>query len=578
MAEIIGAREMARLLDEWVSDKHPFNPGFSPSFGLSDEQRREPVVKTAATFAGFAFMGHGDQAASVGPFILMLGEASELLDYIKNEYPEALGWWHDFSVYVEDRFLAAKLQDLLWIVRYTERQAPAKYARDAIENYLRFYDQALSRDFEHKQIHLHDLLSRVADLSSEINAADEFHPVAGERCRAWLEAASEEDYIWPIRVAERLLESYRPTDLDDYVQALHTHYADSDDHQRRTLRDGLFKLELAMATTDHERSRIRSAAAEMFLAEARLSSHAMFTLAHLRSAGEWAQGSANESRLTREIRDLRSTLDLSAELKEISVEGTIPGQEVQQLRDWIVEPEDFLDSLARLVSLVAGWLQDLGGLQDRLQSARQENRLMDIIPVTYVHHDGFECCRPRSSEERHEKEMATEHANLAVFAAKLWLAESLDAIRDRYALEPATMAEFVTEHGLINQVDGEAFGRAFRHYWSADYDSAANVALPRIESAMRSIAFAVGAPVISLPKEGRRRKCAGYKPLGAILPQLDEFLGKNAVRMLQYLLVDNHGMNLRNNYAHGIPSDDPQTDAAISLWIVLWLGFLRGGD
>lgn len=574
MAETVDTREMARLLDEWAADQNPFNLGFTPSFGLSDEQRREPIVMAAATFASFAFKGDGDNEAYAGPFVPMFGEAPALLDYIKSEHPEALGSWHDFSVYVEDRFLAAKLQDLLWIVKYADRQSPVQYARDAIENYLRFYDEALSRDFEYKQLHLHHLLLRVVNLAKEIRAADEFHPAVSERCRAWLLDSSEDTYIWPIKVAAQILEPHRPADLHVYIRALHDSYASSEDQQRRTMRDGLFELELEMAATPEERSQLQDAAAEMFLEEAQRSSSPMFALAHLEQAAEWSRGAASESRLVREINDFRRTLDLSADLKEISIEGTIPGQEVQQLQDWIVEPDDYLDGLARLVASGARWLEDIDGLQDRLQRARREPRIFDLIPVKHIHRDGFECCSPATPEDRQQKELAGQHQMLAIFTAKLWLADSLDAIRVRYALEPSTMVEFVTQHGIIEQVDAEAFGRAFRHYWSGDYDSAASVALPRIESALRGIALRAGVAIISLPSD----KCGGYKPLGAILPQLKEALGESEVKMLQLLLVDNHGTNLRDNYAHGIPSKDPQADAAITLWLALWLGFLRSGD
>lgn len=309
-----------------------------------------------------------------------------------------------------------------------------------------------------------------------------------------------------------------------------------------------------------------------------MSEQAAFTLAHLERAGEWARGAVGESRLTREINDLRRTLDLSADLKKISIKTAIPGQDIRQWREWIIEPPDFRESTRRLVASTEIWLQDLDGLQDRMQSVRQEPHLMDFVQRTYVRPDGSECCHPDSPEERIEKDLAREHATLAVFAAKLWLEASLDAIRDRYALAPAAITEFVTEHGLVGQFEGETFGRAFRHYWDGDYDSAANVALPRIESALRNIALSVGVSIITLPQEGRRSKCGGYKQLGAILPLLKGTLGENAVRMLQYLLVDNHGMNLRDNYAHGIPSEDPQTDAAIALWIALWLGCLHTDD
>lgn len=578
MTETVDAREMARLLDEWAADGNPFNPGFTPSFGLSDEQRREPIVMAAATFASFAFMGDGDNEAYAGPFVPTFGEAPALLDYIKNEHPEALGSWHDFSVYVEDRFLTAKLQDLLWIVKYADQQDPVQYARDAIENYLRFYDEALSRDFEHKQVHLYHLLLRVANLAKEINAADEFHPAISERCQAWLLDSSENTYIWPIRVAAQIIEPHRPTDLHVYIQVLHDSYASSEDQQRRTMRDGLFELELEMAATPEARSQLLDAAAGMFLEEARRSSSPMFALSYLEQAAEWARGAASEGQLVREINAFRRTLNLSADLQEISVEVPIPGHEVRQLREWIVEPDDYRDGLRRLTASVASWLQDLDGLQDRLNRVRGESRLFDLMPVRHIHRDGFECCSPATpSEERQQKELAGQHKALAIAAAKLWLADGLDAIRVRYALEPSTVAEFITQHGIVGQAEGEAFGRAFWHYWNGDYDSAAHVALPRIESTLRDIAHRAGEATILPPNTGRR-KCGGYKPLGAILPLLKDELGENAVKMLQLLLVDSHGMNLRNSYAHGIQSEDPQADAAIALWVALWLEFLRSGD
>lgn len=309
-----------------------------------------------------------------------------------------------------------------------------------------------------------------------------------------------------------------------------------------------------------------------------MSEQAALTLAHLERAGKWARSAAGESQLTREINDLRRTLDLSADLKKISIKTAIRGQDIQQLRERIIEPPNFRESIRRLVASAASQLQDIDGLRDRMQSARHEPRLMDLVRMTYIRSDGSECCRPDSPEERLEKDLAREHAALAALAAKLWLEASLDAIRERYGLAPGAITEFVTEHGLVGQFEGEKFGLAFRHYWDGDYDSAANVALPRIESALRNIALSAGKSITNLPQEGQGPKCGGYKPLGAILQLLKDTLDENTVRMLQYLLVDNHGMNLRDNYAHGIPSKDPQKDAAIALWIALWLGCLHTGD
>lgn len=311
-----------------------------------------------------------------------------------------------------------------------------------------------------------------------------------------------------------------------------------------------------------------------------MSEQAALTLAHLERASEWARGAAGESRLTREINDLRRTLDLSADLKKISIKTAIPGQDIRQLREWIIEPPDFRESIRRLVDSTASQLQDIDGLRDPMQSARQKTRLISVLPMRHIHPGGFECCRPTSPEERLEKDMAAQHATLAASIAKLWIEASLDAIRDRYRLTPAAITEFVMEHGLVGQFEGEAFGRAFRHYWGGDYDSAAHVALPHIESAIRQMAAEFGAAIITLPTAGPKGRCAGYVTLRRILSGLEDkdALGENAAKMLQYLLVDKHGMNLRNDYAHGIQSETPQTDAAIALWIALWLGCRSPGD
>ena len=571
MTEAVDTREMARLLDEWVANEDPFNAGFTPSFGLSDEQRLEPIVKAAATrFTSFAFMGDGDKEAYAGPFMHMLGKAPALLDTIKNEHPETLGSWHDLSVYVEDRFLAAKLQDLLWIVRYADRQSPVQYARDAIQNYLRFYDEALSRDFEYKQLHLYHLLLRVANLATKINAADEFHPAVSERCRAWLlDDSSENAYIWPIKVASRLRAAYRPPNLGVCIQAAHAERAASPNHEVRTRREVLFKLELDMAQTTEEKQRIHTEAAEMFLEEAKRAPSDSMSHRYLRQAEEWAQNATGKADLLRAIKSANSDLDLTSDLQKISAGVVVSHDEIQALRDSVLGADNFALALLRIAMKGETTLLNIADLERDVDKSQKENAFVSLLPTLHMHQDGFECCHPTSDEAKREKAVAGAHKMQSQTDAVLWLKDCLRDIPRKYTLSEPHLAECLTVLGVIDQEDAVIFATAFRHYWNEEYVSCVRVAIPSIEATLRNLAASVGGVVTY---RRRDEKCGGYIGVPAALDILEDSIGVNATRMLRFLLIDSHAMNLRDRSAHGIRSREPDVDAALTLWIVAWLG------
>ena len=78
MAEPITAEHMAALLDDWAVQSDPFFGHMQTDFGLSGAQRDEPVVKAAATFASFRFVGSG-RPSSAGSIVLIIGDAWERL-------------------------------------------------------------------------------------------------------------------------------------------------------------------------------------------------------------------------------------------------------------------------------------------------------------------------------------------------------------------------------------------------------------------------------------------------------------------------------------------------------------------
>lgn len=569
MTETVDTREMARLLDEWADAPNPFVPDFQPSFGLSDEQRREPLVQAATDFASFGFRDGNDSKLCIGPFFDVGGTIRDTIDRIQAEHPEAFGWWHDFASLASHPFVAAKLHDLLWLVGYSNKQQPFLYAEAAIVAYLRFYDEVVGRDFEPKEVHLCHLLCRAADLAKQINAADERHGDISKRCQMWLDNSSAKDHTWPIKVASRLRAAYRPPNLGACIQAAHAERAASPNHEVRTRREVLFKLELDMAQTTEEKQRVHTEAAEMFLDEAKRAPSDSMSHRHLRQAEEWAQNATGKADLLRAIKSANSDLDLTSDLQEISGEVAVSHDEIQALRDGVLGADNFALALLRIAMQGETTLLNIADLERDVDKSQKENAFVSLLPTLHMHQDGFECCHPMSDEAKREKAVAGAHKMQSQTDAVLWLKDCLRDIPRKYTLSEPHLAECLTVLGVIDQEDAVIFATAFRHYWNEEYVSCVRVAIPSIEATLRNLAASVGGVVTY---RRRDEKCGGYIGVPAALDILEDSIGVNATRMLRFLLIDSHAMNLRDRSAHGIRSQKPDVDAALTLWIVAWLG------
>ena len=572
MAGTITVEDMAKRLDEWAREGDPFDRDPRTNFGLTDHQRQEPLAKAASIFASFAFMPNRDQEINAGPIVATIDSSRQQLEYLREHDPDTIGAWHDLSSHITDSLAKAMLNDILWFLKYAERHEPYKYARSAIDGYLASYDRFSEMAFEHKSRHLHDVLCRAAELAGVINAPRDRHQAIAERCGTLLENAPPEDHIWPIRVAATLRPEYRPNVLPDLIRDEHARYASHGDAHSRFLSEDLFGIELQIAASNGEKARIRAAAAEVFLREAAIETSPLRALAHLARAEGWVKGATNESEIIRAIEQRKNDLNLGAELKTHNADTSVAAEEIEALRNWVLAPDELVDGLDRAAAYGERSMGDMERLARGVEALMGEYPLRNLISVVHLSRDDFVCCRPTTLEAKRAYNMATEHRMQCEIAAHLWIADSLRKLEARYSATPATMGEALARRGIIGEPEATGFARAFELYWDGDFDSAAHVALPRIESTLRRMSEMVGNIVTFVPADGG---CRGYKGLKRVLDDLVPVLGENPAQMLRYMLIDNHAMNLRDNYAHGVRSSDRKVDAAMVLWIAVWLASLQ---
>src|SRR5436190_16318726 len=107
----------------------------------------------------------------------------------------------------------------------------------------------------------------------------------------------------------------------------------------------------------------------------------------------------------------------------------------------------------------------------------------------------------RAVDEASHQQLA--RAEQRAYDARLWsllVADLLDAIHSRYGpISGVDLTEFFTTE-LVPAETAERFARSCELYWQHQYDEAAHVLVPRIESVIREMARRVGIPIIREPR------------------------------------------------------------------------------
>lgn len=126
---------------------------------------------------------------------------------------------------------------------------------------------------------------------------------------------------------------------------------------------------------------------------------------------------------------------------------------------------------------------------------------------------------------------------------------------------------------LIGADRGERFARALELFWDGEYDDAAHVIVPRIESTLRDIARAAGLVVV---KPADQARYGGMVSLNHVMDKLRELEDASPwLDYLQALLCDPLALNLRNSIADGLLPRAGVVNAALLIQAGCHLSILR---
>ena len=151
-------------------------------------------------------------------------------------------------------------------------------------------------------------------------------------------------------------------------------------------------------------------------------------------------------------------------------------------------------------------------------------------------------------------DLARATAHVAGFSAAVngeLMATGLSRAGQRFGVPHVDeIARHLIARGASDQDLANALARAFQHYWRSDFDSALHVITPRIETAARSLLRELD---VAIYRTQVGQSKGGYVGLLLLVEHLENLaLDPDWAYYLRYVLLGPHGMNLRNDVAHGL--------------------------
>lgn len=256
-------------------------------------------------------------------------------------------------------------------------------------------------------------------------------------------------------------------------------------------------------------------------------------------------------------------------LEPIGVMVHVSADVVDQFRSLARTAGNLSEALWALVDLGA----PAGDSEHNRQAAADQRQTVQFaslaIPVN-LNYGALPQYTPTTPESRAEYDLVQREVS-ALRTTAAFLEIVLDAIGERFAPTEAELVDIFQRDPVVTAFIASSLAGAFLHYWNNDPEAACCVALPRVETLLRTMFAGRGAPVFT-PQKGN--KPGQMDMLSTLLNDLaDHQIDQSWARSLQALLVKpGLGLNLRNDILHGLRAQPPsRADAALVLQAALYL-------
>lgn len=255
-------------------------------------------------------------------------------------------------------------------------------------------------------------------------------------------------------------------------------------------------------------------------------------------------------RISQEIGSI--DLDWHKSLKEVSVTTNIEKEKIVKFLDAIFGKEDQNKIENILARIVINFLPKQEDIKNQLKEISKNHPLQFLCTTKIISGDGIPIAKLSSLNDdydRHFQNYASQHLQFSSH----FLLLAIDELKKRISKDK--IVEYFQGSFLLKNENGKYIQRAIGAYWDNDYLVSSHLFIPLIESAIRELIRVCGG-IILVPNN-----ISGYDrlPLTALLKKQGDIIkvafsqiGHDMTFYFRLVLTEKLGMNLRNNFAHGL--------------------------
>jgi len=263
--------------------------------------------------------------------------------------------------------------------------------------------------------------------------------------------------------------------------------------------------------------------------------------------------------------------EAQGELKRIESRYEIPREELDRWADHVAGAT-FQEGLSRVV---AANLIRKGQTETSVRELAKEAVLHAHLNISVMRADGFSGAEIGSVEKDLDGRIIHHAANAFGYSAP-FLNVALKRFREKHNVDLERLMSSLEDAPLFPAGRRQLLREGLAAWFTEDWIKSIHILLPQAEAALRDLLSQFGAPVMKPD-----RHYGGFQAIG-----LGEVLSHDSFRdrvpedmrfHLRVLLQDPRGINLRNEFAHGLAARELY-DRGIANWMVhliLMLGLIR---
>ena len=534
---------------------------------LEEDPKYQPTNEDRAEQMAFDFMENYPNndtgwGTYYGPMFVLPDDQNQMREYpsIRRVDEKVLGYWRGRAEESAHPILSSRYADLIvdFFSKILEKKADDNFYQIVIDSNVEICEKSLIpsphdmikarralelANYKHDQLRINQVKNTIIKLGNEPGCKDfAFELLLVDFPKQIVFSKDEKENL--IKETEEYLEEIKqnPHIAERYVSLLAEYYAKEKDEDNLMHVLDIFEKSLKK--------------------HSQLSSEALLTMnaynqiqgIYRHYADRFNEAKKASERISKELGQL--DLDIDKSLKSISVEIKIEQEDIDKYINFIFGKKKNNELETVLGKIALRFLPKKDNIEKSLSDTFSKYPLQFLCSQKIISDENIPIANLGSLDEDYDNHLHN-HAKQYLLPNYFLLPSVIDELKKRFPKQAIT--EYFYKAYLFRDEKEKYINRAISGYWENDYLVSSSLIIPLIERNIRKLIYACGGSIL------RPNRIKGYDhiPLHTLLENNENIfskvfseIGYDISFYFRFILTKKLGMNLRNNFAHGIGLKD----------------------